>query len=410
MNLGELGKHWNEFGKTDPLWAVLAVPGTENSRWDVDRFFESGRLEIDHVLHQVEQAGITVARRRALDFGCGVGRLTQGMCQHFEQCCGVDIAPSMIELANQYNQFSDKCQYYLNKANNLALFEDNSFAFIYSVIVLQHMQPKYSRHYIREFMRVLEPHGVLVFQVPTGSLRHARQSPEEQPLGPQTACTARLPRRALRARIVPQVQSIRCDAGVQKTIHVKVHNLSPIVWPALGSSGTRHQVLLANIWRDQRGKLVTKDDGRAPLPHDLGPDEHADLALPVTAPSSPGTYVLDFDMVQEHVTWFRKRGSCSSTTVQADVRPVEGRPGPGAIVPRMEMHGIPKDEVLGILRQCGGELFQIRDDPASGPNLESFTYFVRKEALPDKQVRSRLLTKGLALFRTIAGAFTIEDK
>jgi hypothetical protein len=36
MNLVELETHCNEFGKTDPLWAVLAQPGTENRRWDVN--------------------------------------------------------------------------------------------------------------------------------------------------------------------------------------------------------------------------------------------------------------------------------------------------------------------------------------------------------------------------------------
>jgi SAM-dependent methyltransferase len=45
------------------------------------------------------------------------------------------------------------------------LLAEESFAFVYSNIVLQHMPRRLAVGYLREFVRVLEPGGVLVFGV-----------------------------------------------------------------------------------------------------------------------------------------------------------------------------------------------------------------------------------------------------
>ncbi|WP_420485333.1 class I SAM-dependent methyltransferase [Iningainema tapete] len=110
-----------------------------------------------------------MSRKTALDFGCGVGRLSQAMVQYFETVHGVDISPSMLKLADKYNQHGSKCKYHLNDQDNLKLFPDNYFDFIYSKITLQHMEPQYSRRYIREFLRILAPQGLLIFQIPSQS-------------------------------------------------------------------------------------------------------------------------------------------------------------------------------------------------------------------------------------------------
>lgn len=167
MNLNELKKNWNEFGKIDPLWAILTDPKKRGNKWRIDEFFNTGQREIDAIMKYVESLGINIQRRKALDFGCGVGRLTQALANYFDEVYGVDIALSMIELANKYNRFGDKCRYYLNESNDLKLFRDAEFDFIYTNIVLQHMNPIYSKNYIKEFLRILSPHGLLIFQLPS---------------------------------------------------------------------------------------------------------------------------------------------------------------------------------------------------------------------------------------------------
>lgn len=167
MNLKELQRNWNEFGRTDPLWAILTSPEKKDNKWPIDEFFKTGIQEIDIVMEHVRSIHIDNQHRKALDFGCGVGRLTQALTNHYDEVYGIDIAPSMIELANKYNKYIDKCYYILNGSNDLKLFGDDNFDFIYSKLVLQHMRSEYSKAYIKEFLRILAPNGVLVFQIPS---------------------------------------------------------------------------------------------------------------------------------------------------------------------------------------------------------------------------------------------------
>jgi SAM-dependent methyltransferase len=168
MDLGKLQANWTTLGQRDPLWAILVDPEKRGNRWRLEEFFETGRQEIDAALRHVQAVGLAAPRRRALDFGCGVGRLTQALAARFEEVVGIDIAASMIELAREYNRYPATCTYQVNPHNDLRLFPDDHFDFIYSNIVLQHMEPAYATAYIREFIRVLAPGGVLLFQLPSG--------------------------------------------------------------------------------------------------------------------------------------------------------------------------------------------------------------------------------------------------
>jgi len=166
MEFKELEKNWNQLGKNDPFWAILSDPAKKGGKWDINEFFESGRKSIPMLMAEIGSLGVDLQRRRALDFGCGAGRLTQALCEHFDEVSGVDIAESMIELASQYNKYGERCKYYLNKKEDLRIFENDSFDFVISIIVLQHMRPEYSKNYIKEFMRVLAPGGLAFFQIP----------------------------------------------------------------------------------------------------------------------------------------------------------------------------------------------------------------------------------------------------
>ena len=171
MKLEELQKNWNKFGSSDPLWGILAWPDKSENRWQIDEFFATGVREIDNVLAYVAGLALTVRLGTALDFGCGVGRLCQALAPHFDAVHGVDISPAMLALAEHYNQAGERCHYHLNERADLTLFGDRSFDFIYSNITLQHMQPRYSKAYMAEFVRVLAPGGVLIFQAPDRAKR-----------------------------------------------------------------------------------------------------------------------------------------------------------------------------------------------------------------------------------------------
>ena len=73
----------------------------------------------------------------------------------------------MIQRAAEMNAYGNRCRYVLNIAEDLRQFSNAQFSFIYSMIVLQHIPPPLSESYLREFFRVLEPNGLLIFQLPS---------------------------------------------------------------------------------------------------------------------------------------------------------------------------------------------------------------------------------------------------
>ncbi len=167
MNIRDLRQDWDAFGKNDPMWAILTAPGKRGNKWQAEEFFGTGAREIEELMKYVQSLGVRVSKRKALDFGCGIGRLTQALADYFDEVHGVDVAPSMIRLACRYNRRGDKCRYHLNDSPSLSLFADDSFDLIYSVLTLQHIDPKDSRAYVKEFIRILAPHGSLIFQLPS---------------------------------------------------------------------------------------------------------------------------------------------------------------------------------------------------------------------------------------------------
>ena len=160
-------RQWDHLALNDPFWGILADPAKRHGRWDPDEFFATGQAEIAAVMHDIEDLGYPRARKRALDFGCGTGRATQALADWFDHVTGVDISPSMLDLARKYNRAGARCVYTLNVDGDLHGFDANHFDFIYSRLVLQHLRPRQSRQYVREFLRVLRPSGLLLFQLPS---------------------------------------------------------------------------------------------------------------------------------------------------------------------------------------------------------------------------------------------------
>ncbi len=165
MVLERVRRAWEELGRRDPLWAVLTWPGKRGNRWEPDEFFAIGESDVSQLMGHIESLGHSLLRRRALDFGCGVGRMTQPLASRFEEVWGVDIAPSMIESARRFNRYGDRCKYRVNDSEDLRCFSDDTFDFVLSHLTLQHMPPDCAKQYLREFLRVLVPGGLVVFQM-----------------------------------------------------------------------------------------------------------------------------------------------------------------------------------------------------------------------------------------------------
>ena len=114
MELREIHETWDGFGRKDPLWAILSSPGTEGNNWDPDDFFKTGVEQVNGLREHGADFGFRMSGGRAMDFGCGAGRLTQALADHFDHSVGVDISEAMVELARKHNKYGDRVEYRIN--------------------------------------------------------------------------------------------------------------------------------------------------------------------------------------------------------------------------------------------------------------------------------------------------------
>jgi 4-amino-4-deoxy-L-arabinose transferase-like glycosyltransferase len=127
------------------------------------------------------------------------------------------------------------------------------------------------------------------------------------------ARVAELSANAFRALITAENPPLSVKAGERKTISVLVKNISAASWPAVGEADGTHAVTLRSRWLAIDGTVLDihdeAHDGGVRFPYDLEPRDTAGVSLEITAPQTPGEFVLELDVVQEQVNWFSDRGS-----------------------------------------------------------------------------------------------------
>jgi SAM-dependent methyltransferase len=158
---------WQELAELDPLWAIASSPDKRFGRWEREEFFATGERDVAKVMDALAAHGLEPARGLALDFGCGVGRVSRALAARFDRVVGVDIAPAMIARGRELNADCDDIDLRVNAGGDLAVVGDLRFDFALTRIVLQHQPSRaVARHCVEELIRVLRPGGVLVFQIP----------------------------------------------------------------------------------------------------------------------------------------------------------------------------------------------------------------------------------------------------
>lgn len=158
-----LKRNWEGFAGNDPMWAILTDPERRGS-WDREAFLASGEHAVDELLGHARKLGLAVRPGSALDFGCGLGRLTLPLARRFERAVGVDVARGMVEQARDVAAGQGNVSYVWNPEPHLRCFESGSFDLVCSLITLQHVPPEAAFAYVAEFVRLLSPEGVAVFQ------------------------------------------------------------------------------------------------------------------------------------------------------------------------------------------------------------------------------------------------------
>ncbi|MDQ6783915.1 MAG: class I SAM-dependent methyltransferase [Actinomycetota bacterium] len=116
---------------------------------------------------------------RALDFGCGVGRLVPALSGAFDHYVGADISESMVTQARALHASSSNCSFVTvaDTDERLRRWPDRSFDLVYSFHVLQHLDsPPTIVAYLASLLRLLAPGGLWVVQLPAHMPRAERRA------------------------------------------------------------------------------------------------------------------------------------------------------------------------------------------------------------------------------------------
>src|SRR5579863_4494336 len=117
---------------------------------------------------ETELRRVPLAQRgdwRALEIGCGPGRLMRPMSRHFVEIHGVDVSDEMIALAKEKLRDVPNAHPHLTDGASLPMFADDSFDFVYSYAVFQHIPAREVVYrYLKEIQRVLKPGGLARLQ------------------------------------------------------------------------------------------------------------------------------------------------------------------------------------------------------------------------------------------------------
>lgn len=378
---------WDDHARVDPLWAVLALDDKRDRSWDLRDFMKQGEREIALLMHRCEELGLAVSMDSALDFGCGVGRLTQALGRRFRHTVGLDISPEMIRLAQGLNKYPGKVTYRENRVGGLAEFDAGSFDLIYSSIVLQHVPPPLTLEYLRQFVRLLRPNGLVIFQLPAHRLEH--RDVETRPMA-RAAYQAQV-------EIGSSAPSILA-AGETAKLSVRVRNISPEPWVQADVGSLR----VGNHWFDTAGSLmIVQDDGRSGMPQVVPPGGSFEVELAVNPPIAGGSLWLEVDVVHEGVSWFSSMGSTPARRAftvsdrasasppplmlaesavpdypQSDLELVPAEAHRGTPEP-FPMYAVERDVVIECL-SAGADVVEVEHDPRAGHEWQSYRYFARK--------------------------------
>jgi ubiquinone/menaquinone biosynthesis C-methylase UbiE len=161
-------KQWELYGAVDPYYGVLSAPDHHGAGLDEatrERFFATGRRHVADLITAIEAyTGEDFQLRRALDYGCGVGRLALPLAERCEHVYGVDVSPSMLREANRNATRMNRGNVEWVAADRLPELHGR-YDLAHSFLVFQHIPVREGERIFSTLVRGLRPGGVGVIHV-----------------------------------------------------------------------------------------------------------------------------------------------------------------------------------------------------------------------------------------------------
>lgn len=158
MTLRETDADWIILGDDEPFYGVFSQDKFLRRNLTpeaLSEFWASGVEEIQHLRRVLIDHFGDFQPGHAVDFGCGVGRLTRALAEVCDRVTGVDVSPGMLAEASRHR---------LPNIDYTDRLGDQTFDWISSVIVFQHIPPARGYDLFADLLRRLNPGGVISVQ------------------------------------------------------------------------------------------------------------------------------------------------------------------------------------------------------------------------------------------------------
>lgn len=155
----QMRRDWNERAREDAHYYVAF--GSRDQ--DEEGFLATATDLVQLIEAELRRFPKNANRRawRALEIGCGPGRLMKPLARNFGEIHGVDVSDEMIRLARERLAGIPHAHVHATSGAGLPEFADDSFDFVYSHAVFQHIPSRdVVLEYLRETRRVLKPGGI----------------------------------------------------------------------------------------------------------------------------------------------------------------------------------------------------------------------------------------------------------
>jgi SAM-dependent methyltransferase len=160
-------REWEQLARHKPYWAVLTQAAYDVPELDGatrESFFANGEEVVAFIAAKLARhfGAPTDGFRLAVDFGCGVGRLTAALARRARQVIGVDVAPTMLAHARaNLAQRGASNATFVTGDDELAGLSAwrGQIDLIVSMLVFQHIPPARGERLLARLLDLLAPGG-----------------------------------------------------------------------------------------------------------------------------------------------------------------------------------------------------------------------------------------------------------
>jgi 2-polyprenyl-3-methyl-5-hydroxy-6-metoxy-1,4-benzoquinol methylase len=162
---------WSRLGQEDAHWSVITSEKFRKNNIDenLEEFFAMGEGDISRVEFALNRVGVSLSDiDLAIDFGCGVARLSIPLAKRCKQVLGADISNAHLQEAKTNVQRAGLENLDLRLVGSISAIRDLPEAnLVFSLIVLQHNSPPVMLEILKALCSRVKTGGFLYIQVPT---------------------------------------------------------------------------------------------------------------------------------------------------------------------------------------------------------------------------------------------------